>query len=507
MSASDTIHQRLVKREWWLVFAIILCAFAIRLYQIYNLMPFTYDQGRDMYVLQSISRGDLTLIGPTTGLPGVFLGPFMYYLLLPGFILTNGSPFGVVIWLMAWNVAMLPFFYLLLKPITGRWWAMIGLVLVALTPGSIELSRVIWNPSLVVPILLPSIYCLFASRGQPWLLIVSCFLYGLGLQTELAYTIFLAPLFGLWVLNESQLAKWWRRDSSFVPSYSLPVLAAAFLAFLSTLLPQILFELRNQFLISTSMLREMSDSTKQVPLSKVWAERPAQIMAELKRSVTGNALNDTLAQLLVWASFVSVLFANFKLKHRPEVWFWTGYLFLPLLALLVHRGNYGQFFDYYITAHFLPVVGALILGLSTFRAKYVLGVGLLMVWAVMFARYAPGMFTVSNFRYTAQLEIQALRYAREISLSEDPAIEVFVPNLIPVAYQYLSEWLSRTGKATPIDFGGAGHSEYILIYEPAISDGSKVAFKKWYEFWTKEAKCDLKQEFGITTVERCRREL
>src|SRR3989344_9620897 len=37
-------------------------------------------------------QGKLFLIGPVTGLPGIFLGPFYYYLIAPFYLLSRGDP-------------------------------------------------------------------------------------------------------------------------------------------------------------------------------------------------------------------------------------------------------------------------------------------------------------------------------------------------------------------------------------------------------------------------------
>jgi 4-amino-4-deoxy-L-arabinose transferase-like glycosyltransferase len=499
-------------KEWVLLLAILLLAIAVRLYQLQNLMIFTYDQGRDMYVLQKIARGDITLIGPTTGLPGVFLGPYMYYLLLPGYILSNGSPFGVVIWQIFLIVLSFPCLYLLLKPLIGKWWSLIALVWISLTPGAIEQARTIWNPSLVVMTLIPSLYALFASKQKPWLLIGSVFLFGLSLQTELAYTFFLGPLYGLWVLKHLQLPEWlqlklptkWRTQNQ---PYNWKVIALSLVAFGLTLLPQVVFELKNNFLITQSVIREMGDASKQVSYQKIWAERPAQIWSEMNDTLTGGA---PAASAVTAITFVSAIYVLIQYRKKPEALFFAGYMLLPLAAFMFHRGNYGYFFDYYVTAHYLPAIVVTMLALADImkrwpRMRYQVGTLVLVLILVLFYRFASVIFNVPLFKYTAATQIAALHHARSLTKGDQPALEVFVPNLIPVAYQYLSEWLSRTDRAVPIDFGGANHAEYVLMYEPAISDGSRVAFDQWYQGWKMGANCTAPTTIGITTIEHCTR--
>lgn len=492
--------------EVMIVAAILVCALVVRLYQLEQLMIFTYDQGRDMYVLQQMSRGDITLIGPTTGLPGVFLGPLMYYFLLPGFILSNGSPFGTVIWQMVWIVASFSFFYLLLRKSVGRWWAFIGLWWLVLVPGAIEQARAIWNPSLVVMILLPSLYSLFASKNKPWLLPISLFFYGLSLQTELAYTMFLAPLYGIWILSYLQLPLLRRQEKTAQP-YDWRILLVGIAAFGLTLLPQVLFEIRHDFLITKSVLREMADTSKQVTFAEVWQQRPAQIVSSLTNSLTGGAPGGVL---MLAAAGAASAFALLTLRHQRETMFWLAFVWLPPIGFLFFRGNYGYFFDYYITAHYLPIIALITIALAyasrAFKVNRLLaGVVWLVLCLIVFLRFSAIFYDVDRFEYTAATQISALQAARQLAPNQDTALEVFVPNLIPVAYQYLSEWLSRTGQAAPMAFGAIDNPSYILLYEPPISDGSRVAFDEWYKGWTGSATCSPSATYGITSLQVCQR--
>ncbi len=69
------------QQRWLWLFLIIGCA--VRFFNLSESLYFTYDQGRDAYAIQRIVHGDLTLIGPTTGLEGFFTGPAWYYAGVP----------------------------------------------------------------------------------------------------------------------------------------------------------------------------------------------------------------------------------------------------------------------------------------------------------------------------------------------------------------------------------------------------------------------------------------
>ena len=60
-----------------LLLVILLASAFFRLYRVEALLGFHYDQGRDALKVQEIlALKDFPAIGPTTGIAGLFLGPF-----------------------------------------------------------------------------------------------------------------------------------------------------------------------------------------------------------------------------------------------------------------------------------------------------------------------------------------------------------------------------------------------------------------------------------------------
>src|SRR3989344_7995648 len=72
---------------------ILLGALFVRIYRLNDLLGFYYDQGRDALVIWKLwHEGKPFLIGPVTGLSGIFLGPFYYYLIAPLYLIGKGDP-------------------------------------------------------------------------------------------------------------------------------------------------------------------------------------------------------------------------------------------------------------------------------------------------------------------------------------------------------------------------------------------------------------------------------
>src|SRR3972149_7755166 len=73
---------------------IFLAALPRRLiFPLKGLFAFNYDQGRDFLAVSKIIwEKDLVLIGQTTGLSGIFYGPWWYYFLAPVVFVSGGDP-------------------------------------------------------------------------------------------------------------------------------------------------------------------------------------------------------------------------------------------------------------------------------------------------------------------------------------------------------------------------------------------------------------------------------
>ncbi|HZZ98991.1 MAG TPA: hypothetical protein VFG51_03595, partial [Candidatus Saccharimonadia bacterium] len=87
---TSRVRAFLFSNRYFLIFLAVGLFF--RFWNIYQRLYFIWDQGRDAWMLQRLAHGELTLIGPTSGVPGFFLGPLWYYIGLPGYFLGGGNP-------------------------------------------------------------------------------------------------------------------------------------------------------------------------------------------------------------------------------------------------------------------------------------------------------------------------------------------------------------------------------------------------------------------------------
>lgn len=206
---------------------------------------FTYDQGRDLLeVAEIVENKNLTLIGPTTGLPGIFYGPWWYYFLSPLYFLSQGNVQTIALTFAAIGEATIVLLYLLTKKATGVTPVALTVAAVAaMSQPFITSSSQIWSPSLVLPLMLAYVFSLYRIFQKPkavWFLV-------LGISS--GFIADSGAAFGI-VLTVSTFIAAAVFRKNFLGKNFLFFLVGLLLV----LLPRIIFDIRNDFLITKSIL-------------------------------------------------------------------------------------------------------------------------------------------------------------------------------------------------------------------------------------------------------------
>ena len=112
--------------------------------------PITYDQARDMLDLRVMATfKDIQVIGPTTSINGVMLGPGYYYFNLPAFWLGHGNPQVLINWNIFWfllsAVAIFLFFYK-----KNLWLGLVITIIYLFAPHLFNITGYFWNANSMV---------------------------------------------------------------------------------------------------------------------------------------------------------------------------------------------------------------------------------------------------------------------------------------------------------------------------------------------------------------------
>lgn len=117
---------RFLKKNWIIVLIVILGIF-LRLYRIEPRFMYSHDQDlAGWFIRDVLFNKHLRLIGQETSIPGVFIGPVFYYLLIPFYLLFGLSPVGGQVFVLALSILTIISVYFVFEKIFNRKFGLIG---------------------------------------------------------------------------------------------------------------------------------------------------------------------------------------------------------------------------------------------------------------------------------------------------------------------------------------------------------------------------------------------
>lgn len=223
-------------KELFLVLFLILISSFFRFYNLEKRAVFFADEERDAYVVYKtiIKDHHLTLIGPSTSVGNIYLGPAWYYFLLPWYFIFSGDQIVAPIAVSFIGVLTTVLFYLFGREIFDKRVGFIAAVIYASSDYLIRITNRAWNPSLIPITSLIFLYSLWKIKNgnqNYWWLTILCL--GLGIQFHLTAFLFFPALIVFLVIYKIKI------------SPKLLALGSLFLVLL--LSPSILFDLRHNF--------------------------------------------------------------------------------------------------------------------------------------------------------------------------------------------------------------------------------------------------------------------
>ncbi|MBI4039702.1 glycosyltransferase family 39 protein [Candidatus Daviesbacteria bacterium] len=426
-----------------LIYLLLLITFYfgtwVRTANLDKLLGFYYDQGRDFLTVAKILSGKLTLIGPTTGIEGVFHGPLYYYLLAPMFAITGGDPAQMATMMGIFNSLAILLIFIAGSLFFNRACGLLAAFMFAISLELVNFSRWFSNPSpQMVFTLLALISLWMIAQKKRWGLPLLAFAASFGFQFEAVSLITIIP--ACLVLFIWQRNIWLSFDRR---SQVLSVLII-----LIGLSPYILFELRHNFLMTNAAAQLIAgNSSFKLNFADVIWQR-----INFYLEVYNNLLmrDRPITIFLLVASFVigiinlkrQTLSTNIKI-----LLIWTA---SPLATLLFYHGNYGYVWGYYLS----PTLPSVIL-LVSFSAyflwqNYWLKI-VVAIFLILFIRgHQPLLanFTSPDISYGRETialgnQLQAIDWIYQDAKGQAFNADVYVPPVVPYAYDYLIGWYGR----------------------------------------------------------------
>ncbi len=421
----------------WLVVILLGLALLARVNRIDQLLGFYYDQGRDAKVIWQLwHEKKLFLIGPTTGVEGIFLGPFYYYLLAPFYLAGGGNPVWPAVGLAVINVLAIGLVYLIAKRYFNSKTGLLAVLFLSFSFYLIVTQRWLANPNPLPLFAMVVVWCLLAivhRRAGMWHWAGLGLGLGLSLQLEAASASFFLPATGLVFLLFRRSINW---------RWQWVGLAGS--VFLATLLPQVVFDFRHGHILWQVLHNFVTGGRSFRPeitsrlhfYYEVFVNKFTPQMELGRYFVAGVVVLTIVSGKQLWSKTMAVL----------VIWWAT-----PLVALLFYHGNYGYVWDYYFTGVY-PVAVLLVAAiLAMAAAKSALARGLVIGLVGLFL-YANLPIVISAMtagvdgpeHISLGNQRQAIAWVYQDSGDAEFNVDAYVPPVIPHAYDYLFLWLGTT---------------------------------------------------------------
>jgi len=421
-----------------LVTLILLVASFLRFYKINDRLGFWYDQGRDALVIWDlIKNGKLFLIGPTTGIAGIFRGPYYYYLIAPFYWISGGNPILPQIVLILLSIMSLLLIYLLGVKIQNRATGIIALIFGSFSLGIIGSSQWLSNPTpmlLLSMIFVWSILAAIDNKKYAWPIIgavTGLSLFNFGSSGELFYIPAILIVL-IW--------QWKNRPNL---KYTL----LSLFLFVLTFIPLVFFDIKHKHILFNNLVQSFGSGSGSFKLPTI-----AFILERSKvyLDVLLNIFSPTHRYLgLLFIAFILISFITFmsKLINNQKIKVIIIILLTPLLGLYFYQGNNGVLYGYYLTGYYLIFIlfASIVLGhLYRYKIGKVL---VFIICSIFLINNIKGFINRTN-KSCNRIEMVCLadqklsiNWIYENSQKKEFNVDVYVPPVIPYAYDYLFKWL------------------------------------------------------------------
>lgn len=461
-----------------LVLYLIICVGAyLRLQGVFaGTFAYTYDVGRDLLAVRDLVDGQkLSLIGPTTGLPGVFYGPWWYLMLAPFFIIFGGNPVGIAFTVAFVGILLIPLSFLLGRKIRGDTLGLVMALFVGISAELIAISAQIWNPN-IAPIFvlfaLFLLYKIYTKTDKPWVY----FLLGIVLLLTFEIEIIFGLFFSTGVVASILLIRRLR-----IKLISIAAFAIGALIILS---PRILFEVRHGFLMIQSFIKYFAGGAEGDRIAggftTILLNRLDMFWTEFSYTI---AFGNKIEGLLIFVfAVLGLIFVYKKLNNLEKDFIKTSGIILTVffLGTLAFAHNIWPHYLIGLPIIYLLVVSIIVSGLGIIFKKNLIIYILLLVWL---GGNLPGIIKINSIGNTSwegnaslyRNQLAVVDYAFKNANGQKFKYVVYTPPVFDYTYRYLFSWLANKYNNPPQTKVNIAY----FILEPDLEDPSRLT--RWLE--------------------------
>lgn len=235
-----------IKKTWvWIAAIFIIGLFLwLRFYNIDKSFFFWNDMGRDMMALQDWQTSKRPpLLGPQTSALPINQSPVYFYLLMPGFLLTNGAPISMLYTNAFLYIAtFLTGLYLFRNNKKYQLAILTFFFLATISPQYVIQNRFVWNPSFITPFLAVAAMSFYLTCEKFSKLRLLIFTASMALSVSISYSVAPVMIAAFLIIFFT-----WKKNKILAVLYE-------FIALLVINFPTLLFEVRHHFVLTASLL-------------------------------------------------------------------------------------------------------------------------------------------------------------------------------------------------------------------------------------------------------------
>ena len=476
-------------------------ALFVRVYKTGTILGFYYDQGRDaLEIWELLHKGDFFLIGPTTGIAGIFRGPYYYYLITPFYWLSGGNPVLPANFLATTSVVAIAILYYLGCKVKDRTTGLFAATIASFSFYLMLAGRWLSNPTPMLLLSMLFVWALFlVSEGKRPAWVVVSFLAGLSLfHFGSSGEFFYFPAIILFAV--------WHRK--YFPN--VKIIFMCLIAFGLTAVPLILFDLKNDNLLSKNIYNFFFE--KESFRGSFWQVASGRLdfykSVFLSRVFPGSSRIVTFLLTFLAAAF---LFYLPQILKNTKARILILLLLSPIIGLLFFQGNEGNIYDYYMTGYYLIFILFLALVLrftwSSLPGKTVV----LLFFYIFFSMNLPIVKAKitdnadgpNTILFRNQKQAIEWIYA---DANEEFNVDVYVPPVIPYGYDYLFTWYPTTPRLRGASEGKLVDEQVPLLYTLYEEDPPHPErLEAWLARQAGIGEVVYSEKFGGITVERRKR--
>lgn len=412
-----------------------------------NSFAFTYDVGRDMLAVENIVVNHVvTLIGQTTGVEGIFYGPWWYFMLVVPFLISSGNPQGIAFFMGIIGIITILLGFVVGKKIGGVFLGIIVAALISFSSVLVSLSSQIWNPNSIpffVLLVFLILYVIsFDGKHKTFKTKYLFFLGGLlGIIIDMEIVFGILFFLGISISLILIFRKYLRIKEIFF----------FVLGILLIFSPRIIFEFRHEFLMTKTLIGIFSNeyvSSGHFLISEIFSGKIVPLFNLWTATLAGG--DSRVGSILITFTFLSLMFLYKKTSIIERA-------FIKTILIVISTFLIGIiFFDQAIWSHYLvglPILYILLVSIMinavgiVLKRTWIIFITLFVLfWIILNPMQVLGDMNKPSWEGNAAVyrnQVAVVDYVYNDARGRDFKYIVYTPAVHDYSYRYLFSWYGK----------------------------------------------------------------